>query len=434
MAVQTEIKTENGCPSAVASRRRLGIHMKREKPTILIVDDEPQNIKILAEFLRPDFRIVAARNAVEAQARAKERPHPDLILLDVMMPEMNGYEVCRRLKSDQATSDIPIIFVTAMSQVGDEINGFELGAVDYITKPFSLPIVKARINTQLTLRRAWLQALRSARHAAIGQLAAGLAHEMNTPAQIIQNNLCYIEDGVPDLSAFALSGHNSHAERPGACDDGKLLKRITNLEKELPLAISESRDAMSRIASIVASMKEFTRPLPSSPSPTDLNRLIETVLSVTANSWKPVAAIRCELHPDLPQVECHSGEIAQVLINLVTNAAEAVETSGKPLPGIISLSTHHADDWVEILIRDNGSGIPSEMRDHIFDPFFTTKPVGKGMGLGLAICHDVILKHRGQIMVNGEAGESAVFTVRLPIEGVPGEHDQENLSEEAVYG
>ena len=408
--------------------------MRREKPTILIVDDEPQNIKILAEFLRSDFRIVAARNGVEAQARAKEMPRPDLILLDVMMPEMNGYEVCRRLKSDQSTRDIPIIFVTAMSLVGDEINGLELGAEDYITKPFSLPVVKARINTQLTLRRAWLHALRSARHAAIGQLAAGLAHEMNTPAQIIQNNLCYIGDGVLDLSAFALSGHNSHAERPGGCDDDRLLKRITNLETELPLAISESRDAISRIASIVASMKEFSLPLPSSPTPTDLNRLIETVLSVTCNAWKPVAAIQCAFDPDLPQVECHSGEMAQVLMNLVTNAAEAVEISGKPLPGIISLSTHHADNWVEIVVGDNGLGVPLDIRDHIFDPFFTTKPVGKGMGLGLAICHDVILKHRGQISVNGEAGERAVFTVRLPIEGVPGERHQENLSEEAVYG
>lgn len=125
-----------------------------EKKNILIVDDEPINITVLMGFLKDDYRLVAATDGQQALDRASATPKPDLILLDIMMPGLSGYDVCRQLKGNPETHDIPVIFVSAMGETDDETNGFELGAVDYITKPISPPVVQARIKTQLTLKEA----------------------------------------------------------------------------------------------------------------------------------------------------------------------------------------------------------------------------------------------------------------------------------------
>ena len=173
--------------------------MTLEKPTILIVDDEIQNIRVLSEFLKNEFRIIATTNGEESLFRANAIPQPDAILLDIMMPDMDGYEVCRRLKADKATANIPIIFMSAMAQLSDEIKGLELGAVDYITKPYSLPIVRSRLQTHVQLKQARFDAIRAARFAAAGQLAAGIAHEINTPLQYITANVGYIQKEIRDL-------------------------------------------------------------------------------------------------------------------------------------------------------------------------------------------------------------------------------------------
>jgi len=128
--------------------------MNSETPTILIVDDEPLNIRVLMELLKPYYRLVAAKNGAQALKRAAAEPLPDAILLDIMMPDMSGYEVCQHLKDNEATRDIPIIFVSAMGAVGDETKGLEMGGVDYITKPISPPIVLARLKTHLFLKQA----------------------------------------------------------------------------------------------------------------------------------------------------------------------------------------------------------------------------------------------------------------------------------------
>ncbi|HXP96949.1 MAG TPA: ATP-binding protein, partial [Telmatospirillum sp.] len=266
------------------------------------------------------------------------------------------------------------------------------------------------------LKKAQNEALQSARLISIGVLAAGIAHEINTPAQYISDNLRYIEDGLKTLCAALESPRISTGGGP---DVGEMENEVALLLAEMPLAVAESRDGVAQIARIVLSMREFSHPGSSSRTATDLNRSIENVLTVSHNAWKHSAEVVRDFDPFLPQVICHAGEINQVFLNLVLNAAQAIESSGKKSPGRISITTRQDGQHVEIRVADSGDGVPKAIRARIFDPFFTTKPVGKGTGQGLAICRDVVVvKHGGTLDVGGVEGEGAVFTVRLPIEGL----------------
>ncbi len=256
------------------------------------------------------------------------------------------------------------------------------------------------------VKQAQREALQTSRLASVGQLAAGIAHEINTPAQYISDNLGYIEDGLGTLCAVVQAG--------GAATD----KKIARLLQEMPQAVAESREGVAQIARIVLSMKEFSHPGTTTKTATDINRAIDNTLTVSRNAWKHVTEVECRFDPMLPPVQCHTGEMNQVFLNLILNAAQAIESSGKQLPGRIVITTSHCSDQVEIRIEDSGTGIPASIRERIFDPFFTTKAVGKGTGQGLAICRDVVVvKHGGSLTVGGVEGEGAVFTVRLPIDG-----------------
>ncbi len=267
------------------------------------------------------------------------------------------------------------------------------------------------------IKRAQWEVLQASRLASVGQLASGIAHEINTPIQYIGNNLSFIADSVRQV--FDLLG---------VAQPGKLEGKAAFLAEELPAAISESLDGVAQIARIVLSMKEFSHPGSTAKTLVDLNHALDTTLTVTSNVWKHAAAIERHYEPSLPPVPCLAGEMNQVFLNLIVNAVHAIEGSGKPLPGRISLSTSARGGYAEIRIEDSGTGIPAALRDKIFDPFFTTKEVGKGTGQGLAICQDVVIgKHGGKIEVGGTEGVGAVFLIRLPFEDAGQEHvDQDS--------
>jgi len=255
------------------------------------------------------------------------------------------------------------------------------------------------------IKRAQSDVLQASRLASVGQLASGIAHEINTPIQYIGNNLSFIADAVRQLLALFKSDAEGAASK------------VAFLSEELPAAISESLDGVAHIARIVLSMKEFSHPGSTAKTLVDLNRALDTTLTVTSNVWKHAAAIERDYDPALPQVPCLAGEMNQVFLNLIVNAVHAIEGSGKPLPGTIRIATRQKDGHAEVIIEDSGTGIPQAVREKIFDPFFTTKEVGKGTGQGLAICQDlIVVKHGGTIEVGGAEGVGAVFTIRLPLE------------------
>jgi PAS domain S-box-containing protein len=257
----------------------------------------------------------------------------------------------------------------------------------------------------------------------IGQLAAGIAHEINTPTQFVNDNLRFLGDTFAELEPLLCACTKLAAQAAGAnADDVAHAARAIELDylaAEIPKAIDESLSGLHRVTRIVAALKEFSHPSTGEKVALDLNRAIDSTLTVARNEWKYVAEVELDLAPDLPQVLCLPDEMNQVVLNVVVNAAHAIAQKHADAPqrkGRIAISTRCDGHWVELRIRDDGTGIPDGIRERIFDPFFTTKPVGKGTGQGLAIARSVVVdKHRGTIHVESVAGQGATFVIRLPL-------------------
>lgn len=253
----------------------------------------------------------------------------------------------------------------------------------------------------------------------LGQLASGIAHEINTPTQYIADNVRFLGDAFEGLlSSVDAVVAAMEAGRIGPEVVGELRDRFEDAEvsffrEEVPLALEQSLEGLDRVASIVRAMKEFTHPS-TSKEPTDLDHVVKTTVAMAKNEYKYVADLALELDGDLPRVACVAGEISQVLLNLVVNAAHAIEEAARER-GLITIRTRGLDDGVEIDVEDNGAGIPGHVVDRVFDPFFTTKPVGKGTGQGLALAFDVLVrKHGGRLDVRSTPGVGTVFTVFVP--------------------
>ena len=254
----------------------------------------------------------------------------------------------------------------------------------------------------------------------VGRLAAGIAHEINTPIQYIGDSVSFLQSAQSDLDRL-LQAYRDAAGSGSPNETASRIEKEIDLEflsREMPKAFERTLEGVERVAAIVRAMKEFAHPDSLEHSSADLNHALETTLTVAHNEYKYSAQIEARLG-ELPLIPCNVGELNQVFLNLIVNAAHAIAESGKNADtGRITIATTAAAAHVEIAIADNGCGIPPEHLDKIFDPFFTTKPVGKGTGQGLAIARSIIAeKHGGHIDVQSVVGEGTRFLLRLPIAG-----------------
>jgi signal transduction histidine kinase len=258
----------------------------------------------------------------------------------------------------------------------------------------------------------------------VGQLAAGIAHEINTPIQFIGDNLRFIGDALTPI-VHAVSELDAELRRSTLSSATQLMAAVKNADldynkEELPKAVAQSLEGIERVATLVRALKEFSHPDSSEHKPADINHAVANALIVARNEYKYVAEAVTECDPHLPLVACNIGEINQVLLNLIVNAGHAIADKKRESGlGRIVVSTKHDNGWVEIRITDNGSGIPEHVQTKIFDPFFTTKPVGKGTGQGLYLAHSIIVKkHGGTIHFETKVNEGTAFICRIPVTSV----------------
>ncbi len=422
---------------------------------ILIVDDTPQNLRLLSTILTEQgYAVRKALNGEMALKSAFAAP-PDLILLDIKMPDMNGYEVCDQLKADSRTQAIPIIFISALDDVLDKVRAFTIGGVDYITKPFQCEEVLARVRCQLIivqfrqelekqvekrtaelkhtlleLQKAQVQLVQHEKMATLGQLVAGIAHEINNPVGFIAGNLnyaqTYIQHIIHHLQLY-------QQQLPQASPEIKSHSESIDLEfvlQDLPKMISSMKLGTDRIRQISVSLRNFSRADQDSRVEVDIHDGIDSTLMILQHRLKADnkrSAIEIfKEYGDLPLVSCYSGQLNQVFMNIIANAIDAFdEASLNPSleqanrTNSITIKTEVLADTDQVLIKikDNGLGMSPEVKNRVFDYLFTTKPTGKGTGLGLSISHQIVVeKHGGQIECNSVLGQGTEFAIRIPIE------------------
>ena len=440
------------------------------KGNILIVDDTPDNLRLLSNALTErGYKVRSVINGAMALMGVRAAP-PDLVLLDINMPQMNGYEVCEALKADKQTCEIPVIFISALDEVIDKVRAFAVGGRDYITKPFQFEEVVARIENQLTIRNlqkqlqeqnarlqqsearerekayqleqalyqlqtSQAQLVQSAKMSSLGQLVAGIAHEINNPVNFISGNLTYMSEYVQELLELIELYQRQFPEFTPNIQHQIEAMELEFIKEDLPRILSSMQIGTERISGIVRSLRNFSRLDEAEMKMVDLHEGIDSTLMLLENRLqaKPgLSAIQLvKEYGDLPNVECYPGELNQVFMNILSNAIDALEdyrrqgiedTQAPTLapdsvtPMIVIRTEVLNPDWVTIHIADNGSGMSQQVQSHLFDPFFTTKSVGGGMGLGLSISYQIIKqRHGGSLECFSTLGQGAEFVIKIPL-------------------
>ena len=418
---------------------------------VLIIDDTPHIHKSIRRMLRDvspiRVEIDSAYQGQEGaelvrQAQKEGRPYT-FAFVDIRMPPgWDGFVTIEHLWAHVPTCDI--VICTGYSDYSWSDIVHRLGSSErllLLKKPFDAIEVlqithnlarrrelRERIEEETARRQRIEMELRHAqRMESVGHLASGIAHEINTPIQFIHDSMSFLRESFSDLLLLVDKYRQSVSEAAHSPPLSQWVSEIHTAEKamdiefvrtEVPEALDRVVDGLQRVAAIVGAMKEFSHPGDTKKSSVDLNRAIENTLTIARSEYKHVATVSTDLR-DIPPVVCSIQEINQVLLNLVINAAHAIESATKNnrREGCITVGTKRTENAVAISVSDNGVGIPESIRDRIFDPFFTTKEVGEGTGQGLAIAWSVVVdKHGGKILVNANEPCGTTFTILLPLQ------------------
>jgi two-component system NtrC family sensor kinase len=423
---------------------------------ILVVDDSLLNLAFAEKYLKSFVEIaeIFLCHEPEKVKAIIDKNEIDILLLDVIMPKITGFDILNLLRSDEKYDDIPIIMFTSLTDNESFKKCFEFGASDYINKPI-IPVefnarIKAAIdirtksnrlkemiiealkqnqelkelNTKLTDTKFHL--VQSEKMAAIGQLASGIAHEINNPMGFVSSNFEILTKYFKRISEYLLTVDEKLDELKA---DGNeqckaKIEEINEKYKKLKLHVilaeldgilADSENGVHRVTEIVKTLRAFARTVQDDEKDTySVLDILNQVILISRNEVKYVSEIILSV-PEEIVVYCNKVQIGQVLINIIVNAAQAIKSQNRSEMGHISINADVDDEYICIHIADDGPGIPKENSDKIFEPFFTTKEVGQGTGLGLSISYDIISKkHNGFIEVDSKVGEGTVFTIKLP--------------------
>ena len=421
--------------------------MTTKNADILIVDDTPDNIRFLSSLLvEQGYNVRKALNGKMALTAVKA-VLPDLILLDINMPGMNGYEVCEHLKNDTKTSSVPVIFLSALDGVVDKVKAFQIGGVDYITKPFHLEEILARIQNQLKvktlqtqlqvqnvqlktaleeLKNTQIQLVQKEKMIGLGILAAGMAHEINNPINFISGNINHARQYIINL--LKLIALYKEAYPTPTTNIQEVIDEIDLdfLVPDLEQLLDSMQKGTDRIRTTILALRIFSRLDESDIKAVDIHEGIDSTLLLLEHRLKPEGKSSqiqvIKEYGNLPLVTCYASQLNQVFFNLLSNAIDALESkdeqdnSKSSVPTIWITTELTNAVTITIRIKDNGVGIADEVKSQLFDPFFTTKSVGKGSGLGLLTSYQIIVeKHKGQITCHSSLGSGAEFKVDIPV-------------------
>lgn len=410
---------------------------------ILIVDDELASRMKLEKIMESVGSYESVENGEDALKATMSENLPDLILLDINMPGIDGYEVCKRLKAGAQTKDIPIIFLTADTDIESITRGLELGAVDYITKPFHKEEVKARARTHLSLkkmreelqvkntilenqvkviqekteqlRQKDLQLIEMDRIAGIGTLAAGIAHEINNPLSFVKSSVGFLKKSADKMAGALQYWDDKPVSGPLMNGYKDHLSEINfeHIKKTLSTKYDTIQRGIERIMKIVNNLKRFSRVDMETSGKVNINQSVEDAIEILGTPDTEGMEFIKELE-EIPLMDCSPNEINQCLLHTLKNAIDAVENNGK-----IRITTSYDKREEQIIVRivDNGKGMPPEVLRQAFHPFFTTKAPGSGTGIGLSLTERIIKHHGGKINISSKEGEGTTVTMLLPVVG-----------------
>jgi signal transduction histidine kinase len=428
---------------------------------ILVVDDERFNLRMAQDLIEVniDGCHVFLCSLPEEVLQQIEEHNIDIILLDIIMPKITGIDVLKSIRSQKKYDDIQIIMFTGITDKESFKNCFENGANDYINKPINFIEFIARINASLKARKnilalkemnytittqykklqAITQQLKDTQFnliqkeklAALGEIAAGIAHEINNPMGFISSNLdtmnryfqkisnlISIYRSFIQLASDQTINHETLLREKSKIAEIEQKHKIDFMLDDLPTVIQESSDGAERVTKIVQSLRNLARSgTENEMAYNDLSQIAEEALLIVKHETQFVAEIDKQIESPL-YLLCNKGEIGQVMLNILLNAIQAVRSFNKKSLGKISIKAYSSDECVICRISDDGPGIQDEHLSRIFDPFFTTKDVGSGVGLGLSVAYDIVVKkHGGELVVDSEVGKGTSFTMKLPTKG-----------------
>lgn len=422
---------------------------------ILVVDDTPANLEVIIESLSSAQYSISAVTSGKRALKQLKRNAPSLILLDIQMPEMDGFETCKRIKANPDTANIPIIFITALSDTESIVKGFSLGAVDYLTKPFREAELLARVQTHLKLHilteqleiqvnhrtvelqnaiekvhQSKLHLIQQEKMSALGNLVAGVAHEVNNPVGFLNGSISNAKEYLQDFLGYLALYQQHHPPVSVALQEKAKEVDLDYLLEDFPKMLDSMQHACDRISKITTNLRTFARNDMHQKISANLNNGMDSTLlllkyRLKENKNRPAIQVSKHYNP-LPLIDCFPNQLNQVFMNILANAIDAFdEAAQQPLseeldtnPQIITIQTDYLNDpnRIQIQIRDNGKGIAPEVQSQVFEHLFTTKAAGKGTGLGLAIAHQIVTEtHGGTIEVLSNLGCGTEFRIQLPL-------------------
>jgi two-component system NtrC family sensor kinase len=428
---------------------------------ILVVDDEKFNLRIAQELIETniaDSHIFLCSLPEEVIPKLEEN-NIDIVLLDIIMPRITGIDILKSIRGKEEHNDIQIIMFTGITDKESFKLCFENGANDYINKPIDFTEFVARMNASVKARKniitlkemnytittqykklqAITQKLKDTQFnliqkeklAALGEIAAGIAHEINNPMGFIASNLDTMNQYLKKIRNLILLyrnfvqltnnediNHEDILREKAVIADIERKQKIDFILDDLTTVILESSDGVDRVTKIVQSLRNLAKTgTENEMAYNDLSQIAEEALLIVKHETQFVADINKQIESPL-YLSCNKGEIGQVILNILLNAIHAVKSQNREFLGEIAIKAYSLDESVICKISDNGSGIQKEHLNRIFDPFFTTKDVGSGVGLGLSVAYDIVVKkHGGELIVDSELGKGTSFTIKLPTNG-----------------